>query len=93
MHVVLFNAEKVRGFVICHECGRRRVIFCSCKLNRQQLQAVQRVQDELFYSCGATLFPGGTYQDVIVVKEGLNCSSPIETPYYAGMYINKIVAY
>ena len=44
--ILLFNAEKVRGFVICHDCGKRRVIYSSCRFNQQQLRSVQILQDE-----------------------------------------------
>ena len=35
--------------------------------------------------CGSPLFPfGPLYAETLVVREGINCSSPIETTYYAG---------
>ncbi|XP_061174856.1 uncharacterized protein LOC133183999 [Saccostrea echinata] len=75
---------KVRGFVLCTECGKRRVIYASRKLNRTEERAVERVQEELLYICGNPLFPGGQYQDVILCRQNISCSSPIETQYYSG---------
>lgn len=77
-------SEKVRGFVICQECGKRRVVYSRCRLESREQQAVLRVQEEFLYVCGSTLFPGGDLQDKILVKESLHCGSPIETTYYSG---------
>lgn len=46
-----------------------------------------RVQEEILYVCGNPLFPGGPMEDVLIVREGLNCSSTTETSYYAGELI------
>ena len=72
---------------MCCECGKRRVVYCSRKLTPAEEKALNRVQEELLYVCGSPLFPGGVYQDSIIVKEGLTCSSSIETTYYAGLYV------
>ena len=50
-------------------------------------RAVTRSQEELLYTCGTPLFPGGSLQDTVLVKEGITCSSPMEAAYYAGMNI------
>ena len=59
-------------------------MYCSKKLDTVQERALSRVQEELLYICGSPLFPGGINQDKIIVREGLSCSSPMETTYYAG---------
>ncbi|XP_062578981.1 uncharacterized protein LOC134240891 [Saccostrea cucullata] len=41
---------KVRGFVLCTECGKRRVIYAARKLDRTEKRA-ERVQEELLYIC------------------------------------------
>lgn len=79
---------KVRNYVVCHDCGKRRVVYSAAKLTREQETAVTRVKEELLYSCGNPLFPGGAYQDIIIVKEGMNCQSPMETTYYSGTHFN-----
>lgn len=80
----LLVATKVRDFVVCCECGKRRVVYSSRKLSAAEERALIRLQEELLYICGSPLFPGGEFQDKIVVREGINCQAPIETTYYAG---------
>ena len=75
----------MRDFVICVECGKRRVVYSKAKLSRCQENAIQRVTEELFYVCGNCLFPGGEFQDSVLVKEGLSCTTGIETTYYSGL--------
>jgi len=66
-------------------CGKRRVIYCKERLNRQQLDDINEAQDQLMYTCGSTLFPPGHRQHAVVfVREGLECASDMETSYYAG---------
>ncbi|XP_052761673.1 uncharacterized protein LOC128204302 [Mya arenaria] len=78
------STAKVRGFVHCCECGKRRVVYSEKRLCPQEEKSLIRVQEELLFVCCAVLFPGGQYQDIIIVKEGQCCSSPIEVTYYAG---------
>ncbi|XP_053379602.1 uncharacterized protein LOC128548528 isoform X2 [Mercenaria mercenaria] len=80
----LLVGTKVRGFVDCCECGKRQVVYSDKRLNPQEETVLKRVQEELMFVCGSVLFPGGRYQDTIVVKEGQCCNSPIEVTYYAG---------
>lgn len=82
--MLLFHLAKVRNYVVCHDCGKRRVVYSAAKLTREQENAVSRVKEELLFSCGNPLFPGGNFQDIIIVKEGINCQSPMETTYYSG---------
>ena len=66
------------------ECDKRRVIYAAKRLDQIQRKALEAVKDEQVYSCGSALFHEGPYTDVIVVREGMNCQSTIETTYYAG---------
>lgn len=86
---VLFKYNKYfffcsQGERFCCDCGKRRVVYSSKKLSPPEERALCRLQEELLYTCGSPLFPGGEFQDTIVVREGLNCQTPIETTYYAG---------
>nr|XP_022291791.1 uncharacterized protein LOC111103077 [Crassostrea virginica] len=77
---------KVRSFIMCCLCGKRRVVYCKEPLSRQQITDIEEVQDSLFYTCGSTLFPTGhRYHETIVVKYGLECTAEMETTYYAGI--------
>ena len=82
-----FVSGKVRGYIICSECGKRRVIYSAKKLSAVEERLVMRVQEELLYTCGSPLFPGGDLQDTVLVREGINCSSPMEATYYAGIFL------
>lgn len=81
-----FIPGKVRSFIMCCLCGKRRVVYCKERLSRQQITDIEEVQDSLFYTCGSTLFPTGhRYHETIVVKYGLECTAEMETTYYAGI--------
>lgn len=60
-----FLATKGRGFVVCTECGKRRVIYTSRQLNKAEEKAAERVQELLYiYLCGNPMFHVGQYQTV-----------------------------
>lgn len=60
------------------------MVYSSKKLGPAEERALCRLQEELLYSCGGPLFPGGEFQDSIVAREGMSCQTPIETTYFAG---------
>lgn len=61
------------------------MIYCKERLSTPTCRSLDRVQEELVYTCGAPLFPEGhKYFKTLIVKEGLDCDSPVETTYYAG---------
>ena len=66
------------------------MVYSPKRLTRDEEKALVRLQEELLYSCGNVLFPGGQFQDSVVVREGLNCNTHIETQYYAGIIKLKI---
>jgi hypothetical protein len=74
----------VRGFVSCHECGKRRVVYRASLLTAQEQRDVLRVEEEMLFVYGSPLFPGSEYQNRILVRQSLICSTYIETQYYAG---------
>ena len=80
-----FYTGKVRTFILCCECGKRRVVYSPKKLTVTDMLAIHRLQEELIYTCGDTLFPEGSeYREVVIVREGITCKSAMETTYYAG---------
>ncbi|XP_052798591.1 uncharacterized protein LOC128230403 isoform X1 [Mya arenaria] len=79
----LLVATKVRNFAICRECGKWRVVYSPKKLSPAEGRSVMRVQEELVYACGNPLFHAGVYHNTIIVKEGINCNSLMESAYYA----------
>lgn len=76
---------KVRDYVCCCECEKRRVVYSMKKLSAREQLALARLKEETLYSCGCALFPEGSqYGNVMVVREGITCLSNMETTYYAG---------
>lgn len=76
---------KVRSFIMCCLCEKRRVVYCKERLSRQQVTDMEVVQDNLLYTCGSMLFPSGhRNHETVVVKEGLECAAKMETTYSAG---------
>lgn len=59
-------------------------MFCAGQLTVQDKVSMKRVQDDLIYICGNQLFPDGELSERIVVRQGLNCGSPIEILYFSG---------
>lgn len=81
----LLVADKVRDIVICAECGKPRVVYSAKKLSLNEKKELERVQEEMIYTCGAPLFPCSTESvHNMIVREGIICESQIETTYYAG---------
>ena len=81
----MFFAEKVRMFVSCAECGKRRVVYSKAKLNSKEMGMVSLVEEDLLYVCGNSLFPSShPRHSEIVTREGINCQAFIETQYYSG---------
>ena len=69
----------MRTFIACHECDERRVIFSQAKLTNKQEHIIQRIEEEVLYSCVVRLSANisKNYKS-FVIKEGVNCKSPIE---------------
>jgi hypothetical protein len=82
--VFSISTAKMRSFILCAECGKRRCIYSGSVLTVDQQVSIDRVQDELIYTCGQPLFPEGELVDTVVVRQGLSCCSPIEIVYYTG---------
>lgn len=86
MYTVYILPAKVRCVILCGNCGKPRCVYSAATLNQDQRTALDRLQDELLYSCGDSLFPkGDALHSIIIAREVQNCSSPIEIPYYSGI--------
>ena len=79
-----YFSAKVRAFITCKECRKRRVVYNQEKLTTTELRSVTRVEEELVYTCGNPLFHAGQFRDKILVKGVLSCNSEIKAAYYAG---------
>ena len=81
----LLVAGKVRGVITCGECCKPRCIYAKTRLSEDQQVELQRIRESDIYTCGSSLFLSN---DCIVVREGLLCSSVIETQYYSSVLVH-----
>lgn len=64
-------------------------MYSVSKLSREQIALVESIKDSNLYTCGAPLFPPGLpFENSIVVREALVCSSYIETQYYSAVLVH-----
>ena len=70
--------------VQCHECEKGRLIYSNYASERRELQVI--LEDTLF-SCGSSFEDIDCGESPVLKKVfyhlNLNCSSPIEIPYYS----------
>ena len=84
----LFNAQKVRGIVTCWECYKSRVVYSKGKLTVQERNALTEVDDSRVYTCGSMLFSPSSDFKSLVVRQNIQCTSPIEAQYYSAKLVN-----
>ena len=89
---IFFIPAKSRLTVVCSECGKARVVYSPVRLTCGEIASVKRREESVMYSCGSPLFDDDhPLFKYCVVREGLNCETPIETQYYAGLPIQIFV--
>ena len=81
----LLVAGKVRGVITCGECCKPRCIYAKTRLSEDQQVELQRIRESDICNCVSSLFLSN---DCIVVREGLLCSSVIETQYYSSVLVH-----
>ncbi|GBC13306.2 hypothetical protein GLOIN_2v1780244 [Rhizophagus irregularis DAOM 181602=DAOM 197198] len=75
---------KIRGYIDCEDCKKRRCVYSDKFLNSDEQQDFQQVLESYSYSCGAPIFPDDHYlKEVVFVRTRINCDSPIEVLYYS----------
>ena len=80
---------KVRACIQCGECHKARCVYSQCHLNLQELNEISRIKESNIYTCGSILFPPGSkYENSIIVREALTCSTTIETQYYSSKLVS-----
>ena len=81
-----WDGKKVRGFVTCFFCNKRRCLYAATDPEYQEARLAIRQQMESVsdrYSCGDLLFDDGhPLSTVIAQKQNLTCESQIEKGYY-----------
>lgn len=69
------------------DCGKRRVIYCKERLSTVMCRSLDRVQEEPHYTCGSPLFPEGhEFHNKLIVRESLDCETPIEKNLLCEIY-------
>ena len=81
-----WDGKKVRAFLICYHCGKRRCIYTGKEEGYLAAKVALRQKMESVsdrFSCGDLLFDNDhPLSKVIVQKQSLTCESPIEKGYY-----------
>ncbi|CAB4376372.1 unnamed protein product [Rhizophagus irregularis] len=76
--------SKIRGYINCEDCGKRRCVYSEKSLTHEEQEDFQQVLDSYSYSCGAPVFPDDHYlKELIFVRTQISCDSPIEILYYS----------
>ena len=73
---------RVRETIACKECDKKRVLYSLKRLSALEKATLKRLDEEIIYTCGSTL---PSLAEFVVVREGITCSTPIETTYYSGI--------
>ncbi|CAG8748188.1 32351_t:CDS:10 [Gigaspora margarita] len=77
-------AEKIRDYVNCESCQKRRCIYSNKSLTDNELCDFQQALDSYSYSYGAPIFSDNHHlKEVIFVRTQISCDSPIEILYYS----------
>ncbi|GES77742.1 hypothetical protein GLOIN_2v1780244 [Rhizophagus clarus] len=74
---------KIRGYINCKDCGKRRCVYSDKSLTCKEQEDYQQAMDLYSYSCGAPIFPDDYYLKVVFVRTRISCDSPIEILYYS----------
>ena len=69
--------------VVCCVCNKPRVVYSKLQLSRGRIRLLQGISEDSFYVCGAQLPLTSTSEEPPVVREGINCNSPMEFAFYS----------
>ena len=58
--------SKIRGYINCGNCGKRRCIYSDKSLTCDEQKDYQQALDSYSYSCGAPIFPDDHYLKEVV---------------------------
>jgi hypothetical protein len=75
--------QRVRLTVACGDCNKPRCIFSAKRLTATQNQQLERLLDDLQFTCGSPLVPEGhELWGVVYSNEKLLCAADVCTAYY-----------
>ena len=82
------HPSKVRSFVVCGGCGRRRCIFAKLKPSEALLRKLDSYLESVDFSCGDALFPDGVeggdkaLTQIFFNAEGISCRDLMAPCYF-----------
>ena len=77
------STQNARSTVSCIECTKPRVIYSKHKLTQRQELSLAIAVSAYEYTCGSFLLPPSSpLQSYITLRPQLQCSLPIEIPYF-----------
>ena len=89
-------ARNVDVVIQCHECEKWRLIYAKNVISRWEKARLEKILQEVQYSCGSSLQDIGHDNSSILsrvfTRVNLLCSSPMEIPYY-GTYHEPLCFY
>ena len=79
---------------MCSECLRPRVIYAQKKLSFQEVLQVERILEDVYFTCGSSLQDIDSSHGVgsttdsrllskVFVRANLTCNDPVEIPFYS----------
>ncbi|CAG8728580.1 17865_t:CDS:1, partial [Funneliformis caledonium] len=75
---------KIRDYISCEYCQKRRYIYSNKVLNDKEQYDYQQALESYSYSCDTPIFPNDHYlKETVFVCIQINCNSPIEILYYS----------
>ena len=88
------TARTVSQIVMCSECLRPRVIYAQKKLSFQEVLQVERILEDVYFTCGSSLQDidsshgvGSTTDSQLLskvsVRANLTCNDPVEISFYS----------
>lgn len=75
---------KIRDYIMCCDCGKRRCVYSDKALSQDEMQDFKQSLDVYDYSCGAPLFSDDHYlAEILFVRVKISCDTPVEILYYS----------
>jgi len=59
---------KIRGYINCEDCGKRRCVYSDRSLTCEEQRDYQQALESYSYSCGIPIFPDDHYLKEIVFE-------------------------
>ncbi|PKY33662.1 hypothetical protein RhiirB3_452741, partial [Rhizophagus irregularis] len=73
---------KIRDYIMCCDCGKRRCVYSNKALSQDEMQDFKQSLDVYDYSCGAPLFSDDHYlAEILFVRVKISCDIPVEILY------------